>query len=114
MHNYLLKYKGSLAKTSRTAKLWLQYIEYVEAVKLFIQAERTENWNLHLIAVEKMMNLFAATGHINYAKSFGFYLQLMPQNVHGCINALSNRDVIVYTEVANIGQDCGPIWLLSK
>ena len=55
----------------------MQYIEYVETVKLFIRAERTGNWNLHLIGVGKMMNLFAATGHINYAKSSRLYLQLM-------------------------------------
>ena len=77
LQNCLLKYKESLAKTSQTARLWLQYIEYVETVKLFIQAERIGNWNLHLIAVGKMMNLFAATGHINYAKSSRLYLQLM-------------------------------------
>ena len=77
LQNCLLKYKESLAKTSRTARLWLQYIEYVETVKLFIRAERIGNWNLHLIAVGKMMNLFAATGHINYAKSSRLYLQLM-------------------------------------
>ncbi len=35
------------------------------------------NWNLHLVAIEKMFNLFAATGHSNYAKSSRLYLQLM-------------------------------------
>ena len=50
---------------------------YVETLKLFIRAERTGNWNLHLVAVGEMMNLFAATGHINYAKSSRLYLQLM-------------------------------------
>jgi len=73
----LLRYKLFLEEHSRTAKLWLQYIEYVETLKLFIQAERTGNWNLHLIAIEQMLNLFAATGHINYAKSSRLYLQLM-------------------------------------
>ena len=53
----LLKYKTFLAEKSLTAKLWLQYIECVETLKLFIQAERTEDWNLHLIAVEEMLNL---------------------------------------------------------
>ena len=77
LENCLINYKESLAKTSRTAKLWLQYIEYVEIVKLFIRAERTGNWNLHLVAVGNMMNLFAATGHINCAKSSRLYLQLM-------------------------------------
>ena len=67
----LLKYKELLAENSRIAKLWLQYM------KLFIQAERTGNWTLHLVAVGRMMNLFAATGHIYYARSSHLYLQQM-------------------------------------
>ena len=50
-----------------------------QTLKLFIRAERTGDWNLHLISVGKMINLFAATGHINYAKSSRRYLQLMYQ-----------------------------------
>ena len=73
----LLKYKALLAEKSPTAKLWLQYIDYVETLKLFIRAERTGDWSLHLVVVGEMMNLFAATGHINYAKSSRLYLQLM-------------------------------------
>ena len=73
----LLAHKAFLAEKSRTAKLWLQYIEYVETLKVFIRAERTGNWYLHLLAVEKMLNLFAATGHIHYAKSARLYLQQM-------------------------------------
>ena len=73
----LAKHKENLSASSPTANLWLQYIEYVEVLKLFIRAERTGDWNLHLIALTKMLNLFAATGHINYAKSSRLYLQLM-------------------------------------
>ncbi len=40
---------------------------------------RTGNWSLHLVAVGKMVNLFSATGHINYAKSSRLYLQLMSE-----------------------------------
>ncbi len=65
------------ARQSPTAKLWLHYIEYRETLKLFIRAERTGNWSLHLVAVTRMLNLFAATGHINYAKSARLYLQFM-------------------------------------
>ena len=39
----VLKYKALLAKQSPTAKLWLQYIEYIENLKLFIRAERSGN-----------------------------------------------------------------------
>ena len=60
----LENFKALLAQVSPTAKLWLQYIEYIETLKLFILSERTANWNLHLIAVGKMLNLFAATGYV--------------------------------------------------
>ena len=45
----LAKYKTLLAKQSPTVKLWLQYIEYIENLKLFIRAERSGNWSLHLV-----------------------------------------------------------------
>ncbi|KAG1670492.1 Sulfotransferase family cytosolic 2B member 1 [Nymphon striatum] len=62
---------------SRTAKLWLLYMNYVSIVKKFLIAERTSNWCLHIQAVTKMMNLFAASGHLHYAKSFRIYVQEM-------------------------------------
>ena len=64
-------------KSSRTAKLWLQYIEYVDIIKQFFFVERISNWPLHLQTVIKMANLFAATGHINYARCTGPYVQEM-------------------------------------
>ena len=77
----LLKLKNILedikCECSRTAKLWLTYMDYIYTLKLFIRAERVVNWNMHIIAVGRMLNLFAATGHFNYAKSAHMYLQLM-------------------------------------
>ena len=69
--------KSSLRENSRTAQLWIQYIEYVEACRNFIRASRTSDWPLHLFSAGKMMNLFAATRHHNYTKSTRIYLQLM-------------------------------------
>ena len=69
--------RNALSANSQTAKLWLQYIDYVQLMKLFIRAERTGNWKLHLVAIKRMINLFAATGHMNYAKSARLYLQFM-------------------------------------
>ena len=40
-------------------------------------AERTSNWNLHLESTKEMMNLFAVSGHLNYAKSARLYIQEM-------------------------------------
>ena len=48
-------------------------------MKDYISAERTGNWHLHLQTVQKMINLFAATAHINYAKSAKLHLQNMTE-----------------------------------
>ena len=69
--------KLQLKEESRTSALWLLYIHYIHVVKEFSFAERTSNWELHLDALSKMLNFFAATGHINYAKSARLYLQEM-------------------------------------
>ena len=77
LFNFCEKYKDRVALRSRTARLWIQYLEYVTIVKNFIRAEITGNWHLHLVSASQMLNLFAATGHVNYAKSARMYLQMM-------------------------------------
>nr|XP_047135832.1 uncharacterized protein LOC124813134 [Hydra vulgaris] len=62
---------------SRTAKLWILYIYYIGIIKEFLVAERTCNWYLHLQAISKMLNLFAASGNSKYAKSSRLYLKEM-------------------------------------
>ena len=68
-----------LSSKSRTAKLWFLYLRYIRTLKKFIFAERTCNWLLHLEATSEMLNLFAAAGHGNYAKSARLYLQKMEE-----------------------------------
>lgn len=71
------RFCSAVSDKSRTARLWFLYMKYVTLLKLFIFGERTGNWNVHLHAVEGMLGLFAATGHINYAKSARLYVQQM-------------------------------------
>ena len=73
----LEKLKQFRSQESRTAKLWVQYLSYIQITKDFIRAERTGNWSLHLQSVSNMLNLFAATGHVHYAKCARLYLQQM-------------------------------------
>ena len=41
----------------------LEYIEYVSTVILFLSAERTGDWHLHLVSLKKILNFkFTATG----------------------------------------------------
>lgn len=71
------EYKDELASKSRTAKFWLQYLHYIDVLKMFIFAERSGNWAMHLTAISKMIDLFSVTGHINYSKCAKLYLQQM-------------------------------------
>ena len=50
-------------------------MHYIHLMKAFIFAERQSNWELHLDVVSEMLNLLAATGHTNYAKSARLYVQ---------------------------------------
>ena len=76
--------KDLMREQSRTARLWIQYLDYVEKAKQFIRAARTSDWELHLLSISKMLNLLSATGHIHYAKSARIYLQIMQnlENTH--------------------------------
>lgn len=73
----LQSFLKTAASRSRTAKLWLQYFEQVELIRLFIRAERLGDWELHLYCVRSMLPYFHAAGHIHYAKSAQLYLQQM-------------------------------------
>ena len=66
-----------LPENSRTAKLFIQYIHYINIVKQFVRAGRTENWQNYLMVFRQVLNLFSATAHFQYAKSARIYLQLM-------------------------------------
>ena len=66
---------NNLQSKSRTAKLRLAYIDCINTLKLFIFAETTGDWNTQLVAVGRMLNIFAASGHFNHAKSARLYLQ---------------------------------------
>ena len=63
--------------TSRTAVLWLQYMEMVNIIRTSIKVERTANWELHHQAVSEVLPHFAASGHNLYVKCARLYLQSM-------------------------------------
>ena len=69
----------NLKGKSRTANLWLQYMEYISILKQYVLAERTSNWYLHIQSMKSMLNLFAASGHIHYARSARIYIQEMEE-----------------------------------
>ena len=69
--------KHSLSTQSRTAKLWIQFLNYIRKIENFVACERLKDWNGHLQACSAFLNLFAATGHIHYGKSARLYLQNM-------------------------------------
>ena len=67
----------SLKSSSRTAVLWLQYMDMVDILRKFLRAERTGNWALHLEAISEMLPFMAASGHNLDTKSARIYVQRM-------------------------------------
>ena len=56
----LVEQRMTLIKQSHNAKLWFQYLDCITVIKDVIMSERTANWEWHLSAVGKLLNLFAA------------------------------------------------------
>ncbi|KAI4830959.1 hypothetical protein KUCAC02_002560 [Chaenocephalus aceratus] len=69
-----------LAEGGRTPALWVQYHYMVDVIKVFIRPERLADHNGHLCCiVSRMLDIFAAAGHHQYAKGARLYCQLMKQ-----------------------------------
>ena len=69
--------KDVLAERSCIAALWIQYLEMVDILSSFINAERTANWELHFKALTRMLPYLAASGHNLYVKCARLYLHSM-------------------------------------
>ena len=67
-----------------TAKLWLEYMEMVNIMRVFIRSERTGDWSLHLRTLQDMLPYLAASGHNLYTKSLYVYLKqtIRLENTH--------------------------------
>ena len=77
LQDMLDDYEAVLNDSSRTGKLRRQYFGCIDVVKNFSRAESTGDFNLYLTALDRKVNLFAATVQINYAKSARLHLQQM-------------------------------------
>ncbi len=71
--------KTFLSAQSRTAKLWVQFMDYIRIIQDFIASERLKDWHGHIRARSQLLNVLAATGHIHYAKSARLYVQSMSE-----------------------------------
>ena len=84
-HDKLMTFLDEKASLSRTTKLWVDVlIKQMFLCCRYLRAEREGDWALHLSAVEDMLPLFYAAGHVNYARDALVYLNDMkglPENV---------------------------------
>ena len=76
--------KVTYSQKSHTPKLWLLYIYYLHVLKRSIIAEGTSSCSLHIGSTLRMLNPFASSGHINYAKSARMYIQQMQKLAEEC------------------------------
>ena len=84
IRNCVQSKRSIVQASSRTAALWLQYMDMIDILREFIKAERTANWHMHLEAASHMLPYFAASGHNLYTKSCHLYLQSMEKLKEDC------------------------------
>ena len=102
--------KNKLSKLSQTCKLWFSYTEYIFIVQEFIRAERTNNWESHIAKTRSMLNLFAATGHNNYAKTCRLYIQSI-EELKPINPSLYNQFQLGNHTVRRTGSNWSGIWM---
>ena len=76
--------------------------------QIFIQAERTGDLNLHLVALHGMLPYFAAHGHHLFTKSVHLYIQQMislPVD-HPNVYSMLLKGAMLYAKVTDTGQVC--------
>ena len=64
-------------QASRTAELWLQFMNMMDILTMFLKGERMGIWELHIQPMYEMMPYLAAYGHTLYTKCIHVYLQQM-------------------------------------
>ena len=70
----------TLAEGGETPALWVQYHYMVDVIKIFIRSERLADYDVQLSCiVTRMLDIFSAAGHHQYAKGARLYCQLMKQ-----------------------------------
>lgn len=75
--NTIIQLYQTASHQSRTAKLWIQYVDQVSLMKQFVRAERSGYFSLHLHTIARMQPYLHAAGRLAYAKSSQVYLQAM-------------------------------------
>jgi len=59
--NNVKLFMDDAAEGNHTSKLFVLYFQLLEIMRLFIRAERTGDWNLHLHFIREMLPYFHAT-----------------------------------------------------
>ena len=57
----------------KTFALWLNYIEMVHVLLIFLCATRENNWDQHLSAVRSILPCFFVTDRVHYARYGSVY-----------------------------------------
>ena len=89
-------------------------MSYIDVIKTLIRFERTGNWDEHLAATKKMLNLYAATGHFNHDKSTRLHLLRLEYHFLCHIDNLKKMDFIVFGAQTNTRQGIGQISRSNK
>ena len=65
---YDLHWKTRSGEHGITAQFWIMYIDYIHHYHSLERAIRTNNIDLYIYSMTRIINLFFATNHVNYSR----------------------------------------------
>ena len=107
--------KKQSIQAPRKAKLWLQFMNMMDILRMFLKGERMGIWTLHIHAMYEMMPYLAASGRNLYTKCMyacSICISFM-KPIQRCPDT-STKGSTLYADQIGYGQDFPLILSLSK
>ena len=79
---------AQLDNAGRSPSLWCLYHYMVDTIKISIRAERMGDFTLSCVT-NRILHVFVAAGHLNYAKAACLYVQMMKTYKRGSAEEIS-------------------------
>lgn len=74
IYKKFLAHIEAVEKNGPTAKQWIMFLKMNTILRMLVESDRNNNWELHVESCIKMLPFFLSCGHLNYAKSMLLYL----------------------------------------
>ena len=88
-------FRMKLQEKDSTVQFWLQYMDMVSVLLMFVRAQRDGVWDLHIFAFRRMLPYFFRYDHTHYARWGAIYLKEMNHLPPEVLQEFQNGNFVV-------------------